>query len=180
MTNYTLNFNPDDLDWAKVNNQIPVIVQNYRSGVVLMQGFMNREALDKTLEIGKVTFYSRTKQRLWTKGEESRHYLNLKAITADCDNDCLLIAADPIGPTCHRGAESCFDGHMPLEASNIAVYEASAETPLPDVNALLTKFNGESSNENAAELLKGVLALLKQKGISLRDIDPLFRSECRH
>ena len=105
MTNYTLNFNPDDLDWAKVNNQIPVIVQNYRSGVVLMQGFMNREALDKTLEIGKVTFYSRTKQRLWTKGEESRHYLNLKAITADCDNDCLLIAADPIGPTCHRGTE---------------------------------------------------------------------------
>ena len=106
MTNYTLNFDPDKLDWAKVNDQIPVIVQNYRSGVVLMQGFMNREALSKTLEIGKVTFYSRTKKRLWTKGEESRHYLNLKAITADCDNDCLLIAADPIGPTCHRGTES--------------------------------------------------------------------------
>ena len=65
MTNYTLNFDPDKLDWAKVNDQIPVIVQNYRSGVVLMQGFMNREALSKTLEIGKVTFYSRTKKRLW-------------------------------------------------------------------------------------------------------------------
>lgn len=179
MTNYTLNFKPEELDWKKVNNQIPVIVQNYRSGVVLMQGFMNPEALDKTLEIGKVTFYSRTKQRLWTKGEESRHYLNLKAITADCDNDCLLIAADPIGPTCHRGTESCFDGHLPLEASNIAVFNPEAtEVTESDIAKLLSKFNADSSRENAADLLKGVLGALKQKGISLRDIDALFRQSC--
>lgn len=181
MTNYTLNFRPEELDWKKVNNQIPVIVQNYRSGVVLMQGFMNQEALSRTLEIGKVTFYSRTKQRLWTKGEESRHYLNLKAITADCDNDCLLIAADPIGPTCHRGTESCFDGHMPLETANIAVYAPeNTEVTESDIAALLAKFNAESTGENAAGLLKGVISVLKQKGISLRDIDPLFRQECRH
>ena len=124
MTNntYMLNFKPLELSWEKVNGLMPVIVQNYRSGLVLMQGFMNLEALNKTLELGKVTFFSRTKNRLWTKGEESRHYLNLKAITTDCDKDCLLIAADPIGPTCHRGTTSCFDGHMPLETANIALF----------------------------------------------------------
>ena len=93
------NFTVDDLAWEKCNDMIPVIVQNYLTGVVLMQGFMNKEALNKTLEIGKVTFFSRTKNRLWTKGEESHHYLNLIDITCDCDKDCLLIAADPIGPT---------------------------------------------------------------------------------
>ena len=175
MTNYTLNFDPDKLDWATVNDQIPVIVQNYRSGVVLMQGFMNREALSKTLEIGKVTFYSRTKKRLWTKGEESRHYLNLKAITADCDNDCLLIAADPIGPTCHRGTESCFDGHLPLEAAHIAVFEPQeSDVSADELGTLLKAYAGDANKENAAALLKGVLTSFRKNGISLRDIDELF------
>ncbi len=110
MTN-VISFDSSVLDWAKVDNLMPAIVQHWASGEVLMQGFMNPEALAATLESGHVTFFSRTKQRLWTKGESSGHFLNLKAISTDCDQDCLLIAADPIGPTCHKGTPSCFDGH---------------------------------------------------------------------
>lgn len=99
------------LDWAKCDGMIPAIVQHAASGEVLMQGFMTREALDKTLATGQVTFFSRSKQRLWTKGESSGHVLQLVAITTDCDQDSLLIAANPVGPTCHLGNPSCFDGH---------------------------------------------------------------------
>lgn len=96
------------LDWEKTDNLMPVIVQHAQSGEVLMLGYMNQEALAKTIESGKVTFFSRSKQRLWTKGESSGHFLNLVSITPDCDNDTLLILANPIGPTCHLGNSSCF------------------------------------------------------------------------
>ncbi|MCT8248186.1 bifunctional phosphoribosyl-AMP cyclohydrolase/phosphoribosyl-ATP diphosphatase HisIE [Proteus faecis] len=96
------------LDWEKVDNLMPVIIQNTISGDVLMLGYMNKEALNVTLESGNVTFYSRTKQRLWTKGETSGNFLKLVNIYPDCDNDTLLILANPIGPTCHNGTESCF------------------------------------------------------------------------
>ncbi len=99
------------LDWAKCDGMIPAIVQHAASGEVLMQGFMTREALAKTQASGQVTFFSRSKQRLWTKGESSGHVLQLVAITTDCDQDSLLIAANPVGPTCHLGNPSCFDGH---------------------------------------------------------------------
>ena len=169
----------DDLDFEKNDGLIPAIVQDCQTGQVLMMGYMNKESIQKTIDTHYVTFFSRARQKLWTKGEESRHYLNLKAITADCDNDCLLIAADPIGPTCHRGTESCFDGHLPLEASNIAVFNPeAAEVTEGDIAKLLSKFNADSTRENAADLLKGVLGALKQKGISLRDIDALFRQNC--
>ncbi|MDX7991502.1 bifunctional phosphoribosyl-AMP cyclohydrolase/phosphoribosyl-ATP diphosphatase HisIE [Xenorhabdus littoralis] len=98
----------EKLDWEKVDNLMPVIVQHAISGTVLMMGYMNREALNATLDSGKVTFFSRTKQRLWTKGESSGHFLNLVNIYPDCDNDTLLALVDPIGPTCHKGTESCF------------------------------------------------------------------------
>ncbi|SFU26877.1 bifunctional phosphoribosyl-AMP cyclohydrolase/phosphoribosyl-ATP diphosphatase HisIE [Xenorhabdus koppenhoeferi] len=98
----------EKLDWEKVENLMPVVVQHAVSGSVLMMGYMNQEALNVTLDSGKVTFFSRTKQRLWTKGESSGHFLNLVAIYPDCDNDTLLILVDPIGPTCHNGTESCF------------------------------------------------------------------------
>ncbi len=88
---------------------IPAIVQNINTGVVLMQAWMNKEALEKTLETGKVTFFSRSRQRLWTKGEESGNFLFLKSILSDCDNDCLLIKAEPAGPTCHTGADTCWN-----------------------------------------------------------------------
>ena len=91
------------LNWAKAGDLMPAIVQDACSGQVLMLGFMNREAVDKTLESGKVTFWSRTKRRLWTKGETSEHWLHLVDIGTDCDRDSLLILANPNGPTCHRG-----------------------------------------------------------------------------
>ncbi|UEG49772.1 bifunctional phosphoribosyl-AMP cyclohydrolase/phosphoribosyl-ATP diphosphatase HisIE [Ferruginibacter lapsinanis] len=87
---------------------VPAIIQDYKTGTVLMLGFMNEEALAKTQELRKVTFFSRTKNRLWTKGEESGHYLLLKDIKADCDNDTLLIKAEPVGPTCHKGTDTCW------------------------------------------------------------------------
>ncbi|HGN2856117.1 TPA: bifunctional phosphoribosyl-AMP cyclohydrolase/phosphoribosyl-ATP diphosphatase HisIE [Proteus mirabilis] len=96
------------LDWQKVDNLMPTIIQNAISGDVLMLGYMDKAALEMTLNSGKVTFYSRTKQRLWTKGETSGNFLKLVDIYPDCDNDTLLILAHPIGPTCHNGTESCF------------------------------------------------------------------------
>lgn len=96
------------LDWAKTDNLMPAIVQHAVSGEVLMLGYMDQAALDVTKQTGKVTFFSRTKQRLWTKGESSGNFLNVVSITPDCDNDTLLILANPIGPTCHLGNDSCF------------------------------------------------------------------------
>ncbi|OJB99303.1 bifunctional phosphoribosyl-AMP cyclohydrolase/phosphoribosyl-ATP diphosphatase HisIE [Yersinia ruckeri] len=96
------------LDWKKVDEMMPAIVQHAVSGEVLMMGYMNQEALAATEKSGKVTFFSRTKQRLWTKGESSGHFLNVVNIYPDCDNDTLLILVNPIGPTCHLGNSSCF------------------------------------------------------------------------
>ena len=122
------NLDPESLDWEKVNGMMPVIVQNYETGKVLMFAYMNREALDKTMELGKATFFSRTKQRLWTKGEESQHYLVVKSITTDCDRDTLLLMADPVGPTCHNGTESCFDDQPELPFAFLAALEALVES----------------------------------------------------
>ncbi|AXF76355.1 bifunctional phosphoribosyl-AMP cyclohydrolase/phosphoribosyl-ATP diphosphatase HisIE [Erwinia tracheiphila] len=96
------------LDWVKTDGMMPAIVQHAVSGEVLMHGYMNQQALERTLESGKITFWSRTKQRLWTKGESSEHFLNVVSITPDCDNDTLLVLANPAGPTCHLGTSSCF------------------------------------------------------------------------
>ncbi|MGF7452774.1 bifunctional phosphoribosyl-AMP cyclohydrolase/phosphoribosyl-ATP diphosphatase HisIE [Pasteurella bettyae] len=96
------------INWQKVDDLLPVIVQNIHTCEVLMLGYMNAEALEKTLAEKRVTFFSRIKQRLWTKGETSGHFLNVVDMSLDCDNDTLLILADPIGETCHTGAESCF------------------------------------------------------------------------
>jgi phosphoribosyl-AMP cyclohydrolase / phosphoribosyl-ATP pyrophosphohydrolase len=98
-----------NLDFDKVNGLIPAIVQDVESNLVLMLGYMNQEALDKTLETKLVTFFSRTKNRIWTKGETSGHYLHLDSITVDCDNDTLLVKAKPVGPVCHTGNDTCFD-----------------------------------------------------------------------
>lgn len=87
---------------------VPAVIQDYQTHKVLMLGFMNEEALAKTTETGKVTFYSRSKQRLWTKGEESGNFLELKSIASDCDDDTLLIKVHPLGPTCHTGADTCW------------------------------------------------------------------------
>ncbi|HBO21329.1 MAG TPA: bifunctional phosphoribosyl-AMP cyclohydrolase/phosphoribosyl-ATP diphosphatase [Providencia sp.] len=96
------------LAWQKVDELMPVVVQHATSGDVLMLGYMTREALQVTLDSRKVTFFSRSKQRLWTKGETSNNFLNLVDIVADCDSDTLLALALPDGPTCHNGTQSCF------------------------------------------------------------------------
>ena len=99
----------DDLAWEKMNGLIPAIVQDAFDGRVLMQGYMNKDALRHTLESGQVTFWSRSREKLWTKGETSRHYLDLVDIHPDCDSDCLLVRARQEGPTCHLGLDTCFD-----------------------------------------------------------------------
>jgi len=96
------------LDYNKTNGLIPVIIQDDRTKAVLMLGYMNEEALTVTLESKLVTFYSRTKKRLWTKGEASGNYLELVSLQEDCDNDSLLVFVNPKGPTCHKGTETCF------------------------------------------------------------------------
>ncbi|WP_432772764.1 bifunctional phosphoribosyl-AMP cyclohydrolase/phosphoribosyl-ATP diphosphatase HisIE [Francisella salimarina] len=98
----------ESIAWQKMDNLVPAIIQSAIDNSVLMLGYMSKESLEKTLEIGKVTFYSRSKKRLWTKGEESGNFLELKDITVDCDNDSILIKAIPYGPTCHTGSKSCF------------------------------------------------------------------------
>lgn len=108
--------NNDDLkrlDFEKGNGLMPAVIQNAVSGRVLMLGYMNREALDKTINSGKVTFWSRSKNRLWTKGETSGNFLDFVDVALDCDGDSLLILVNPQGPTCHLGKESCFGDLAP-------------------------------------------------------------------
>lgn len=97
-----------ELDFEKMNGLIPAIIQDNYTQKVLMLGFMNKEAYEKTMETGKVTFFSRTKNRLWTKGEESGNFLHVVSVKADCDNDTLLIMAHPEGPVCHKGTDTCW------------------------------------------------------------------------
>jgi phosphoribosyl-ATP pyrophosphohydrolase/phosphoribosyl-AMP cyclohydrolase len=99
----------DSLEWQKMNGLLPAIVQDAFDGRVLMQAYMNREALANTLDKGVVTFWSRSRKKLWTKGETSGNTLELVAVHSDCDSDCLLILATPAGPACHRNTDTCFD-----------------------------------------------------------------------
>lgn len=97
-----------NIDFQKSGGLVPAIIQDGLTSKVLMLGYMNEEALAKTTESGQVTFFSRTKNRLWTKGEESGNFLNVVSITADCDNDTLLIKVNPVGPVCHTGTDTCW------------------------------------------------------------------------
>ena len=101
------------LNWEKMQGLIPVIVQDAATGAVLMMGYMNREALAATERTARVTFWSRSKRRLWTKGETSGHFLNVRSISADCDRDTLLILAQPAGPACHLGTATCWGEDAP-------------------------------------------------------------------
>ncbi|MGO9513234.1 MAG: bifunctional phosphoribosyl-AMP cyclohydrolase/phosphoribosyl-ATP diphosphatase HisIE [Steroidobacteraceae bacterium] len=106
----------ENLDWGKSAGLLPAIVQDADSGTVLMLGYMNREALAQTQTSGRVTFWSRSKKSLWTKGETSGNFLELRGITADCDGDTLLILARPQGPACHLGTRTCFGEKPPQSA----------------------------------------------------------------
>ena len=115
------------LDWGKGDGLLPAIVQDALSGAVLMLGYMNREALAATQTTGRVTFWSRTKGRLWTKGETSGHFLELKGIAADCDADTLLILAEPTGPVCHTGTPTCWGESPPQSAAQRVAFLGSLE-----------------------------------------------------
>ena len=100
----------EKVDFKKVNNLIPAIIQDKNTGVVLMLGYMNKEALIQTKETKRVTFFSRSKNRLWVKGETSGNFLELKSIKVDCDGDTLLVKVKPVGPVCHTGTDACWEG----------------------------------------------------------------------
>lgn len=108
------------LDWEKTGGMMPAIVQDARSGQVLMFAYMNREALRTTLAEKRVTFFSRSRNRLWTKGESSGHWLNVVDVVKDCDNDTLLVLATPEGPTCHLGTQSCFGDEVATDAAGLS------------------------------------------------------------
>lgn len=186
--------NPDFTKYT--HGLLPVIVQDNSTGKVLMLGFMNSEALDKTKQEGKITFYSRSKQRLWTKGETSGNHLFVKEILADCDNDTLLIKADPAGPVCHTGADTCFGEPNPaftlekLESviadrkNNPSERSYTSALFAKGINKIAQKVGEEavelvieSKDDNkerfldeAADLLYHYLILLQAKGYSLQDV----------
>jgi phosphoribosyl-AMP cyclohydrolase / phosphoribosyl-ATP pyrophosphohydrolase len=175
----------DALDWDKGHGLLPAIVQDDVNGAVLMLGYMNREALAATQAGGRVTFFSRSKQRLWTKGETSGHFLEVRAITADCDGDALLILAHPLGPACHRGTLTCFGEGVPQTAAQPYGYlgvltqtirQRIAARPPGSYTAKLLeegprriaqKVGDEEVLAEAADLLDHVVLLLEAKGLSL-------------
>lgn len=182
------------LDWGKQDGLLPVIVQDAGNLRVLMLGYMNREALQATLDGGKVTFYSRSKQRLWTKGESSGHFLELVSLAADCDNDTLLVQARPRGPTCHLQRASCFPEAPAAFLSELDALVAQRERERPAGSYTTRLFEdgvrriaqkvGEEGVETAlaavaqdevallgesADLLFHLTVLLRARGLSLQD-----------
>ncbi len=107
------------LDWTKGDGLLPAIVQDARTGRVLMLGYMNAETLRETLDCGRVVFHSRSRGERWMKGETTGHFLNVVQVSTDCDSDALLVLANPIGPTCHKGTTSCFDAAVPTDAQQL-------------------------------------------------------------
>ncbi len=196
------------IDFNKENNGlIPAIIQDAKTKTVLMLGYMNEEAYNKTLETNKVTFFSRSKNRLWTKGEESGNFLNLIDLKVDCDNDTLLIKVNPVGPTCHTGLDTCW------QESNNQVYgfisklektiqerkenETSEKSYVASlfekgINKIAQKVGEEAievvieakdSNDNlfldeSADLLFHFLILLQAKGFKIEDVVNVL--EARH
>jgi phosphoribosyl-ATP pyrophosphohydrolase/phosphoribosyl-AMP cyclohydrolase len=136
-------------DWKKMGGLLPAIIQDDATGAVLMVGYMDRAALAKTRKTGKVTFFSRSKARLWTKGEKSGNLLKVRSVALDCDGDALLIRAVPAGPTCHVGARSCFDA--PLDF-------------LKDLDeTIVDRFKKKPRGSYVSGLIKGGLDRIAQK-----------------
>ena len=187
-----------DIDFKKMDGLVPAIIQDAKTLKVLMLGFMNEEALKKTVESGKVTFWSRTRQCLWTKGETSGNYLNVVDIKTDCDNDTLLIKADPTGPVCHTGADTCWNetNENPIMfLSELQRFINKRHEEMPEgsyttslfqsgVNRMAQKV-GEEAVESVIEAMAGnderlvyeasdmiyhLIVLLTSKGLSIEDV----------
>ena len=161
-----INFsNISQLDFSK-SELMPAIVQDAHTGQILMQGFCNAEAVEKSLEIGKVTFYSRSKQRLWTKGESSENYLELVSVHTDCDQDSLLFMTLPKGPTCHLGTQSCFGDASPdlsfLGTLNKVIAQRKHDDPKESYTAsLFAKELSRSCQKVGEEGVEVALAAMK-------------------
>ena len=193
-----------NIDFNKGNGLVPVIVQHYKTNTVLMLGYMNEEALEKTKELGKATFFSRSKNRLWTKGETSGNFLIVKNILIDCDQDTILIKADPQGPTCHTGSDTCFNEvlnskddflykleEIILDRKNNPTNESYTTSLFQKgINKIAQKVgeeatevvidamdnNPERLKEETADLLYHLLVLLSEKEISLNEISEILRN----
>ncbi len=192
-----------NLNFDKLNGLIPAVVQDAATDKVLMVGFMNREALEKTRQTGMVTFYSRTRRQIWTKGETSRNYLRVKDIMPDCDGDTLLVKALPDGPVCHTGQDTCFneinEGNLSFLSTLEDIIE-SRKDELPDTSYTAKLFNaglkriakkvGEEaielvqeaeSNDNerflseAADLMYHIQVLLAARKLGLSDVAKTLR-----
>lgn len=184
------------IDFLKSDGLVPVVIQDEQTLEVLMLGYMNEEAFNKTQSEGKVTFFSRTKNRLWTKGEESGNFLLVKNISIDCDNDTLLIKVQPIGPTCHTGSRSCFKTEFnqnfifkleeivkdryanPVEGSYVnrlrskglnKIAQKVGEEGVETVIAALNETEHDFINESS-DLLFHLIVLLREKNISLETL----------
>jgi len=185
-------------DWQKGDGLLPAVVQNPDNGAVLMLGYMNEDALAKTLETGKVTFFSRSKQRLWTKGESSGNVLHFVDVALDCDCDTLLVTARPEGPTCHNGTTTCFNDDNPapvLFLNDLADIINQRKSDMPEGSYTTSLFSegksriaqkvGEEGVElalarmkddkeeianEAADLLFHMLVLLADADMSLGDV----------
>lgn len=189
------------LDWAKVDGLVPVIVQDATNLRVLMLGYMDQAALEMTCDTGKVTFFSRTKQRLWTKGESSQNYLNVVDIKVDCDNDTLLVLANPDGPTCHTGTVSCFPAAPGNFLAELDALVARRKEQMPEGSYTTKLFTrgtrhiaqkvGEEGVEaalaavaqgpeeltgEAADLVFHLTVLLRDRGLGLEDVVALLRA----
>lgn len=190
--------NIEQLAWQKMDSMIPAIIQHHKTGAVLMQGYMNKAALQQTLSSGKATFFSRSKQALWVKGETSGHFLQVKQVLADCDQDSLLLACQPIGPSCHLGTESCFPEQQLSQQNFLSQLEqviASRKGEAPDKSYTAHLFSrgttkiaqkvGEEGVEVAlaavaetkedllgecADLFYHTLVLLQDQNISLNEV----------
>jgi phosphoribosyl-AMP cyclohydrolase / phosphoribosyl-ATP pyrophosphohydrolase len=189
------------VDFDKTQGLIPCIVQDAKTNTVLMLGYMNREALDKTLAENKLTFYSRTKQRLWTKGETSGNYLHLLDVKIDCDNDTLLFKVTPQGPTCHTGSDTCFNEINKVSGLEFleTIIQERKKNPKPGsytnqlldagINKVAQKVGEEAveliieakdNNQElflneAADLMYHYLVLLTAKGYQLEDVLSVLR-----
>ncbi len=192
----------ETINFSKGNGLVPAVIQDNTTLQVLMVGFMNEEALEKTRKEGKVTFYSRTKKRLWTKGETSGNYLIVKEITVDCDSDSLLVKVDPTGPVCHTGTYSCFgeepDKGFLYKLEQIVNKRINDNVPDSYTNKIFKKGikrvaqkvgeeaveliieakddNIELFKNEAADLLYHFLILLKIKGVCFSEIEDILRS----